>query len=87
MPAPVTLRMDFSTRELRRLAKGSKDANQSRRLLSLAAIGEGMNRADAARIGGMDRAGRCATGFIGSTRPARKDCVTPGRADQLRACR
>jgi len=55
MPAPVTLRMDFSTRELRRLAKGSKDANQSRRLLSLAAIVDGMNRADAARIGGMDR--------------------------------
>ena len=55
MPAPVTLRMDFSTHELRRLAKGSKDANQSRRLLSLAAIVDGMNRADAARIGGMDR--------------------------------
>jgi transposase len=47
--------MDFSTHELRRLAKGSKDANQSRRLLSLAAIVDGMNRADAARIGGMDR--------------------------------
>jgi transposase len=55
MPAPVTLRTDFSARELRRLAKGSKDANQSRRLLSLAAIADGMNRADAARIGGMDR--------------------------------
>lgn len=55
MPAPVTLRMDLSTHELRRLAKGSKDANQSRRLLSLAAIVDGMNRADAARIGGMDR--------------------------------
>jgi transposase len=55
MPAAVTLRMDFSANELRRLAKGSKDANQSRRLLSLAAIVDGMNRADAARIGGMDR--------------------------------
>lgn len=29
--------------------------NQSRQLLSLAAVLEGMNRADAARIGGMDR--------------------------------
>jgi transposase len=37
------------------LAKGSKDANQSRRLLSLAAVLDGMSRADAARIGGMDR--------------------------------
>ena len=36
-------------------AKGSKDANQSRRLLSLAAVLDGMNRADAARIAGMDR--------------------------------
>jgi transposase len=55
MPSAVTLRRDFSANELRRFAKGSKDANQSRRLLSLAAVVEGMNRADAARIGGMDR--------------------------------
>lgn len=55
MPATVKIRTDFSASELRRLAAGSKDANQSRRLLSLAAIIEGMGRADAARIGGMDR--------------------------------
>ena len=55
MPAAVTLRTDFTPVALRRLAKGSKDANQSRRLLSLAAVKDGMNRTDAARIGGMDR--------------------------------
>jgi transposase len=55
MGSAVRLRTDFSTFDLRRLAKGSKDAHQSRRLLSLAAVLEGMNRADAARIGGMDR--------------------------------
>ena len=33
----------------------SKHANQSRRLLSIAAVLDGMSRADAARIGGMDR--------------------------------
>jgi transposase len=55
MPSAVTLRTEFSASELRRLAKVSKDANQSRRLLSLAAVRDGMNRADAARIGGMDR--------------------------------
>jgi transposase len=55
MPAAVKLRTDYSVDELRRLAKGSKDANQSRRLLSLAAVLDGRNRADAARIGGMDR--------------------------------
>jgi transposase len=55
MPSAVTLRTDFSATKLRGLAKASKDANQSRRLLSLAAVLDGMNRADAARIGGMDR--------------------------------
>ena len=55
MPATVRLRTDYSAEELRRLAKTPKDANQSRRLLSLAAVLDGMSRADAARIGGMDR--------------------------------
>jgi transposase len=49
------LREDYSAAELRQLAKRSKDANQSRRLLSLAAVREGKDRADAAKLGGMDR--------------------------------
>jgi len=40
---------------LRSLAKKAKDTNQSRRLLSLTAVLDGMNRTDAARIGGMER--------------------------------
>lgn len=55
MGSAVKLRMDYSAKELRRLAKGSDDVNQSRRLLSLAAVVDGMSREDAARIGGMDR--------------------------------
>ena len=55
MPAAVRMRMDYSARELRRLAAATTDANQSRRLLSLAAVLDGMSRAGAARIGGMDR--------------------------------
>ena len=55
MGCAVKLRGDFSAADLRRLAKRSKDANQSRRLLSLAAVREGKDRAEAARIGGMDR--------------------------------
>jgi transposase len=55
MTAAEALRRDFSADELRRLAGKSKDANQSRRLLSLAAVRDGMNRTEAARIGGMDR--------------------------------
>lgn len=55
MGSAVKMRMDYPATELRRLAKASKDANQSRRLLSLAAVLDGMSREDAARIGGMDR--------------------------------
>ena len=55
MPARVSLRTDFTADDLRKLAAKSSDAHQSRRLLSLAAVREGMRRGDAARIGGMDR--------------------------------
>ena len=55
MPAAVRLRTDFTAVELRRVAATTRHANQSRRLLSLAAVLDGMSRADAARIGGMDR--------------------------------
>src|SRR5215210_228341 len=55
MPAAVRMRSDFSAGELRRLAATTQNANQSRRLLSLAAVLDGMSRAQAARIGGMDR--------------------------------
>ena len=55
MPAAVRMRTDYSAGELRRLAATTKNANQSRRLLSLAAVLDGMSRAEAARIGGMDR--------------------------------
>ena len=55
MPSAVRLREDYSAEELRALARRSKDVNQSRRLLSLAAVRDGMDRGSAARIGGMDR--------------------------------
>ena len=55
MAQAVELRTDYTAAELRRLAASSRHANQSRRLLSLAAVVDGMNRTQAARIGGMDR--------------------------------
>jgi transposase len=55
MPAAVRLREDYSAEELRALAKRSRDARQSRRLLSVAAVVDGMDRGEAAKIGGMDR--------------------------------
>jgi transposase len=55
MPAAVKLREDFSADALRALAPRAKDVNQSRRLLSLAAVRDGKDRGEAAKIGGMDR--------------------------------
>jgi transposase len=55
MPKVVEIKCSHTPAELRRLAARTKDANQSRRLLSIAAVLDGMSRAEAARIGGMDR--------------------------------
>lgn len=55
MPKVVAVKPSHTPGELRRLAARTKDANQSRRLLSIAAVLDGMSRADAARLGGMDR--------------------------------
>lgn len=51
MSAAVSLREDFAADDLRRLARASRDAGQSRRLLALAAIYDGGSRTEAARIG------------------------------------
>jgi len=51
MGRAVALRVDFIGPELRRLAKSSKDAGQSRRRLALAEIYDGGKRTDAAKIG------------------------------------
>lgn len=53
MAAAIDLREDFDGGELRRIAKASKDAAQSRRLIALAEIYDGGARSDAARIGGV----------------------------------
>ncbi|BDA85021.1 hypothetical protein Sa4125_25630 [Aureimonas sp. SA4125] len=51
MATPIPLRTDFDGPGLRRLARETKDANQARRLLALAAIYESGSRTGAARIG------------------------------------
>jgi hypothetical protein len=55
MGQAIALRPDFTATELRRLATRTKDVAQARRLLAIAAIVDGASRAEAARIGGMDR--------------------------------
>ncbi len=51
----IPLRTDYDAAEVRGLARKASDANQVRRLLAIAAVYDGMNRAEAATVGGMDR--------------------------------
>lgn len=53
MSAPLRLRDDFDAPTLRHLARGSVNADQTRRLLALAVIYDGGLRSDAAAVGGV----------------------------------
>jgi len=53
MAAAIELRANYTADDLRRLARASADAKQTRRLLSLASIYDGASRTMAARIGGV----------------------------------
>jgi len=53
MGSAIALRDDFDGAGLRLLARKTKHANQSRRLLALAEIYDGRSRSEAARIGGV----------------------------------
>lgn len=53
MGKAVELRDDYAGDDLRRLARRSRDSDQTRRLLALAAIYDGGSRSDAAKVGGV----------------------------------
>ena len=55
MGQPIAVRTDFAAVEVRRLARRAKDSDQVRRLLAIAAVLDGASRAQAAKVGGMDR--------------------------------
>ena len=56
MGSPVSIiRTEHTAAELRGLAAKSTNAAQARRMLALAMVMEGMTRAEAARLAGMDR--------------------------------
>lgn len=55
MGKALALREDFDAAGLRSLARATKHAGQSRRLLALASIYDGASRGDAARLAGTDR--------------------------------
>ena len=54
MPA-IPLRTDYDAAYVRATARSAADPDQVRRLLAIAAVYEGMRRAPAAKLGGMDR--------------------------------
>ena len=51
----IPLRTDYDAAETRALARAATDPDQVRRLLAIAAVYDGMRRAAAAAVGGMDR--------------------------------
>ncbi len=53
MGAAIPLRADYDGDDLRRRARTSRDADQTRRLLALASIYDGGSRSHAAKIGGV----------------------------------
>ncbi len=55
MGQAIALREDYTSAEVLRLAKRARDGGQARRLLAIAAVLDGSSRAEAAKIGGMDR--------------------------------
>lgn len=55
MGQALALRGDYSGSDLKRLARESRDADQTRRLLALAVIYNGGSRGDAAATGGVGR--------------------------------
>ena len=55
----IPLRTDYDAADVRGLARKSSDPDQVRRLLAIAAVYDGMRRAEAAAVGGMDRQSLC----------------------------
>lgn len=53
MRSGIEIRSDYTGDDLRRLARGNDEADQTRRLLSLAVILDGGSRGEAARTGGV----------------------------------
>ena len=51
----IAVRTDFTAVEVAGSHGGRKDSDQVRRLLAIAAVLDGSSRAEAAKIGGMDR--------------------------------
>jgi transposase len=94
MPA-LAIRQDRSAAELRRLSRREPDRRAAMRLLAIANALDGLSRAEAARLAGMERqALRDAVirynaegpqGLHDRPRPGRPEALTPGRQAALKA--
>src|SRR5215831_10819211 len=79
MPA-LAIRDDISSEELRRRARRESDGRVSARLIAIANALEGMDRASAARLAGMDRQTlREARIFVLSQKEGANRCPYPAR--------
>jgi transposase len=94
MSAALRLRKDYDAQHLRALAKASRDANQTRRLLALAAIYDGVSRAEAAVIGGVARQAvrkwvvafnaHGPSGLLDGKAPGNRPLLNPAQREALR---
>ena len=80
----IALRPDYDAAQLWALAKATRDAGQSRRLLALAEIYDGGSRTKAARIGGVGYR-RFGTGLCGLSPAARRLDRWQGSREHLQA--
>lgn len=94
MAAAVRLREDYSGDDLRRLACKARHGGQARRLMALAALADGKNRAEAAAVGLMDRQTLRdwvirfnvdgPEGLIDKPAPGRPPKLTPAQKQEMR---
>ena len=94
MTAAVRLREDYSGDDLRRLACKARHGGQARRLMALAALADGKNRAEAAAVGLMDRQtlrdwvirfnAEGPEGLIDKPAPGRPPKLTPAQKQEMR---
>lgn len=84
---PIALRADYDAARLRAEARQSDDAGQTRRLLALAVIYDGLPRTEAARVGGvtLQVVRDWVLRFNGGGPPALIDRKAPGASALLKA--
>jgi transposase len=94
MGTAIPVKRRLGATDLRKRACASRDTDQARRLLALAAVMDGQSRGAAARIGGMDRQtlrdwvhsynAKGPNGLVNATSPGRPPKLTKAQKEKLR---